>query len=84
MSSNGEAKDRLFGLVEAGGTDELIQLLELDNSEYKGHLSVRNEQGRTALDIAALLGKVDILKALTGHGSDLNQTNKTGEFILPT
>ena len=76
MSTEEESLASLFSLVELGDKEKLLEILA--NSENQKELSVRNKHGRTALDTAALLGRVDIVQALVDNGADLNKANKSG------
>lgn len=78
MSTEKEPTVSLFSLVEFGDKEKLLEIIE--GSEFQKELSARDNQGRTALDTAALLGKVDIVQLLVGSGADLNKPNKSGTY----
>lgn len=68
-------------LVERGEKQQLEEKLQ----EAKGktgttvkELFERNQQGHTPLDLAALLGRQEILKLLLEYGAELDGVNKSG------
>lgn len=71
----------LQSLVERG---ETLQLQEkLKEVKKKAGSSVkelfdRNQHGHTVLDLAALLGRQEILQLLLEHGAELDGANKSG------
>lgn len=64
----------IFEAIEASNIDSLNEILE---TEYD--LSLRNEEGKTPLDVAAILGKKDIIELLTKKEANVNATNDSGE-----
>ena len=71
----------LQALVEQGDKQQLMEKLE----ESKGkscstikELFERNQQGHTPLDLAALLGRHEIVKLLLEYGAELDAANKSG------
>ena len=41
----------------------------------------RNDEGKTALDIAAMLGRTDMMKELISRGADVNNITKRGALL---
>ncbi len=67
----------IFSLIESGDEEELLaKLQELEDAQNS--LSYRNNQGKTALDLAALLGKAGCAQVLVENGADLNKANTSG------
>ena len=69
----------IFQLVELGKKEDLAERLEEEGSD---DLKVRDEQGKTALDLAAILGRDEMAQLLMGRGAEVNLTNKSGENPL--
>lgn len=67
----------IFSLVESGDKEALVQRLQ-ESEDVQKELSTKNNRGKTPLDIAALLGKADIVQVLVDNGADLNRANKSG------
>lgn len=63
----------VFELVESGDRDRLLELLEGESD-----LSARDKGGRTALDLASLLGKAEVAQVLVDKGANVNLQNKSG------
>lgn len=71
----------LQSLVERGEKQQLREKLQ----EAKGktgstvkELFERNQQGHTPLDLAALLGRHEMLQLLLEHGAEVDGANKSG------
>ena len=69
----------LFDLVELGDTGQLAEKLQELNLSRE-LLCSRNEQGHTPLDLAALLGRLELLNLLIECGGPelINAANKSG------
>jgi ankyrin repeat protein len=68
----------LHGLAAAEGTIDSALVEPL----APGNLDVRNDDGRTALDVAVSLGHAETVKLLAGAGSDVNPPDKSGRTPL--
>lgn len=64
----------LFQLVEEGEASKLAEVLE----EGQHDLSARNGWDKSLLDIAVLLGRVEIVRCLLTKGGNVNEKNKRG------
>ena len=64
----------VFDHVESGDRDGLLELLEGECD-----LGARDKHGRTALDLAALLGRGEIAQLLVEKGADVNLANASGD-----
>lgn len=71
----GKMSAEIFHLVESGEREALAERLEAGETD----LCARDESGRTALDLAALLGREEVVRLLTEKGAEVNLTNKSGE-----
>lgn len=71
----------LQSLVERGEKlqlqDKLMEGKKKTGSTIK-ELIERNQQGHTPLDLAALLGRVEIAQVLLEYGAELDSANKSG------
>ncbi len=65
-------------LVELGDKKQLLEKLEESKRSTSKELYERTPQGHTALDVAALLGRRDMLQLLLEYGAELNGANKSG------
>ena len=65
----------LFSLVESGDAQTLQEQIEAGDID----LGSRDSNGRTALDLAVILGQEDITKILTENG-EVNLVNTSGGF----
>lgn len=65
----------LFPLVESGEHEKLLEYL---NDENNVDLSIRNNEGKNPLDVAAILGGGEVAKVLVEKGSAVNLANKSG------
>ena len=63
----------VFDLVESGSREELLERLDGDGWDPKE----RDKHGRTALDLAVVLGRVELTNLLLEKGSDVNLTNSS-------
>lgn len=63
----------LLAVVAHGDPEELLNALG-----EQCNLEVRDEQGKSLLDVAALLGKPAALRVLVGKGAPVNGRNKSG------
>ena len=68
----------LFSLVEAGDLEQLEQRLTEDEGRQVT-LSCFNSEGRTPLELAAMLGKGEVARLLVDKGADVNGANKSGK-----
>ena len=68
----------LFSLVEAGDLEQLDQHLAEDEGRQVT-LSCFNSEGRTPLELAAMLGKVEVARLLVNKGADVNGANISGK-----
>ena len=66
----------IYEAIEASDIDSISEILETECN-----LSSRNEDGKTALDVAAILGKKDVIELLTKKDIDINATNDSGIYI---
>ena len=78
MGSGGEHS--LFSMVEAGEWEQLGKCLEEDEGLVK-QLSDWSPEGRTPLELAALLGKGEVARVLVNKGAQINATNKSGTSL---
>ena len=75
----------LLSLVERGDREGLLQLLEsISASNSTKEFGERNAQNLNAVDLAALLGRQELLELLLDHGADVNSTNKSGSTSICT
>ena len=65
--------DLVIDAVERGDVGALLDSLEQDVC-----LTRRDKNGRTVLDLAALLGKTELVQALVEKGAEVNAHNKSG------
>lgn len=77
MTTTCAADMSLLAMVESGGDNE--ELLQKVQSSASKELCERNAQNHNALDLAALLGKQELLEALLDKGADINAANKSGQ-----
>lgn len=68
----------VFSLVEAGDLEQLNQLLGEDEGREE-NLSSLSSEGRTPLELAAMLGKEEVARLLVNKGADINGANKSGK-----
>lgn len=69
----------LLSLVESGDREKLVQKLEsISAGNSTKEFSERNIQNLNALDLAAVLGRQDLLGLLLDFGADINSANKSG------
>ena len=65
-------------LVEKGDKQGLLERLE----EEERDLNSRDEQGRTLLDLATILGREEIVHLLVEKGADVNLANPSGSHHM--
>ena len=73
----------LFSLIEAGDGEQLEHYLSGDESRLE-ELSSFSPEGRSPLELAAILGKGEVAKVLVNKGVDVNAANKSGTGQLRT
>ena len=79
MATTCAANMSLLAMVESGGDKEELQQ-KLQSSASKD-LCERNAQSHNVLDLAALLGRQELLEALLDGGADINAANKSGQAL---
>ena len=67
------AKEKLFQLIEKDDLDGLNELLE-DEFDF----SIRNKDGKRALELSALLGRKNIIELLIQKEDNINVANSSG------
>ncbi len=73
----------LLALVESGNKEALLQKLEsMKASNSSKEFCERSLQNHNALDLAALLGRQELLEMLIDYGADINSMNKSGRLTL--
>ena len=80
---NGEKMLReLFEIATKGDVERFIELFEDPESDYARDpsrvLNARNEDGKSALDLAAMLGRKEMIRELLERGADINSQTKRG------
>ena len=66
-------------LVARGDEEGLLEWLD----EEERDLNLRDEQGRTPLDLATILGREGIIRVLVERGADVNLANASGSNHVP-
>lgn len=77
--------DILFSFAAIGNCNGLRKYLEddeLDPELKEELLSSRDDQGKTALEIATILGRIEILHVLIEHNCNVNDTTTYGTFVV--
>ena len=74
------ASATLLELIEKDKKESVLELLE--ENENKGWLSERDNDSRTVLDIAVLIGRHEIASVLIEKGAELNSANSSGYTAL--
>ena len=69
----------LQSLVQKGDRDQLVEKLEGQSSNKD--LLDRGNQGHTPLELAAVLGREELVGVLLDHGAEVNSGNKSGRNI---
>lgn len=73
-------------LVCRGDPIKIREFFEDPQSEMpldlKSLLNRRDESGKSALDLAAMLGRADVIRVLIEYGADPNSATKTGAYFL--
>ncbi|XP_068732415.1 ankyrin repeat domain-containing protein 45-like isoform X1 [Montipora capricornis] len=76
----------LFEIAAKGDVESFRQLFEDPDSVYSTDaarvLNARNEQSKSALDIAAMLGRKELVRELLERGADINSKTKRGYTAL--
>ena len=77
---------------QRGGSQELIDAVKNDNVEVKGvkellansatDVNMEDSDKRTALYLAAVMGRTDVVKVLLEHGANPNLADKYGRTAL--
>ena len=67
----------LFMLVECGEQEKLLEYLNDESPE----LSARNGDGKSPLDVAAILGRGEMAKLVVEKGAAVNLANKSGWLV---
>lgn len=72
----------LFEIATKGDVERLRELFEDPESVYATDpatiLNNRDEGGKSALDIAAMLGRKEMIRELVERGADINSQTKRG------
>lgn len=69
----------LIALIEKGDRELLVKKLEdIKGQNSSKELLERTQHGHTPVDLAALLGKKELLELLLEHGAEVNSANKSG------
>ena len=72
-----ESERSLFSLIEAGECEKLEQ--NLQDEKLSKELGSFSPEGRTPLELAAMLGKGDVARILVNKaGVDINAANESG------
>ena len=66
-------------LVARGDKERLLEWLD----EEERDLNLRDEQGRTPLDLATILGREEIVGVLVERGADVNLASASGISHVP-
>ena len=78
----------LFEIASKGDVERLRELFEDPESVYATDpgqvLNARDEEGKSALDIAAMLGRKEMVRELLERGADINSRTKRGELFSIT
>lgn len=64
----------LFDFVESADKEQILTHLD----EEECDLNARNKYGRTPLDLAALLGREEVVRVLVEKGAEVNLANSSG------
>lgn len=76
----------LFEIATKGDVERFIELFEDPESDYARDpsrvLNARNEDGKSALDLAAMLGRKEMIRELLERGADINSQTKRGYTAL--
>lgn len=72
----------MFEIAMKGDVERLRELFEDPESVYATDpariLNTRDEGGKSALDIAAMLGRKEMIRELVERGADINSQTKRG------
>ena len=76
----------LTDLIEVsvrGDLESLQELLDQEslNLEDQSIINLRNKQGKSALDMAAMLGNLQIVQELIARGADFNSSTDSGRNL---
>lgn len=73
----------LFEIAAKGDVDRLRELFDDPESVYATDpaqaLNKRDKDGKSALDIAAMLGRKELVRELVERGAEINSQTKKGE-----
>ena len=76
---------KLFEIASKGDVERFRELFEDPESLYSTDpsraLNERNEEGKSALDIAAMLGRKELVRELLERGADINSQTKRGTLM---
>ena len=68
---------------EAGAVTAVANELSEAISDDSDFMNQRNAIGKSALDIAVLLGKIQIVQELIANGADIKKTSSNGWWSSP-
>lgn len=75
----------LLKYAQKGDIEGLRELLDDPERGFSednaAALDKRDEQGKSAMDFAAMLGRVDIIQELIERGADVNSATKNGTLL---
>lgn len=75
----------LYEIATKGDIERLRELFDDPESLYSTDpaqaLNKRDENGKSALDIAAMLGRKEVVRELLERGADINNKTKKGKII---
>ena len=74
----------LFEIATKGDVERFRELFEDPESVFctdpAETLNARDEEGKSALDIAAMLGRKEMVRELLERGADINSQTKRGGY----
>ena len=80
--SGEKMRRELFEIATKGDVESFNELFEDPESVYATDparvLNARNEEGKSALDLAAMLGRKEMIRELLERGADINSQTKSG------
>ena len=75
----------IIGIATTGEVDDLrliasdISQIMVENPDF---MNRRNEMGKTALDLAAMLGKELMIEELISNGANVNESTQNGVYSM--